>query len=202
MNPFVTALAVAALSGPSVVEFERSYAALAQEQGQWTAFRATAAPDAVLFVPNPVRANDWLAGRSDPPVAVKWQPALAFLSCDGRTAVTSGPWQRPASTGYFVTVWSRFGNSWRWNVDFGDALEKPLPDAPSDVPVRKASCRPAPGRLQRPSVGVEAGSGESYDKSLSWTWSAAKDGGKRLEVDLWNGKTYDAVLNKTIAVSD
>src|SRR5206468_9350366 len=109
--------AAASLSSPSVVEAERAYAAMAQKDGQWTAFRATAAPRAVLFVPDPVDAASWLQGKKDPPTAVKWQPAAAFVACDGKAAVTTGPWQRPISVGYFTTIWSRPGTTWRWNVD-------------------------------------------------------------------------------------
>src|SRR3546814_3324874 len=38
----------------------------AQEEGQWTAFRETAHPDAVMFVPERVKAPDWLKSQKDP----------------------------------------------------------------------------------------------------------------------------------------
>ncbi|MGN6692381.1 MAG: hypothetical protein ACTHJU_15705, partial [Sphingopyxis sp.] len=53
---------------------EIAFARLAQDKGQWTAFRETAAPDAVMFVPQRVRAQDWLKSKKDPAEAVKWQP--------------------------------------------------------------------------------------------------------------------------------
>src|SRR3546814_5917844 len=53
---------------------ELAFARLAQDKGQWTAFRETAAADAVMFMPQRVLARDWLKGRADPAQAVTWQP--------------------------------------------------------------------------------------------------------------------------------
>ena len=44
-----------------IVARELAFARAAREDGQWTAFRAFAADDAVMFVPEPVNARDWLA---------------------------------------------------------------------------------------------------------------------------------------------
>jgi hypothetical protein len=41
-----------------VISAELAFARLAQEKGQWTAFRQTATSDAVMFVPQRVRAQD------------------------------------------------------------------------------------------------------------------------------------------------
>src|SRR5438309_4389081 len=127
------------MSSPSVVDAERAYAAMAERKGQWTAFRATAAPGAILFVPDPADAADFLKDRKDPPVAVKWQPSQSFVSCDRSTGANLGPWQRPTSVGYFATIWSRTRGAWPWNVDFGDALDRAMPAAPAKVPARRAS---------------------------------------------------------------
>ena len=58
---------------------EIAFARLAQEKGQWTAFRETAAPDAVMFVPQRVNARDWLKAQKDPAEAVRWQPHKVFV---------------------------------------------------------------------------------------------------------------------------
>src|SRR3546814_14659984 len=50
---------------------EIRFAQRAQEEGQWTAFRETAHPDAVMFVPERVKAQDWLKSQKDPAEAVK-----------------------------------------------------------------------------------------------------------------------------------
>src|SRR5690606_29429218 len=91
-----------------VVAAEIAFARTAQEKGQWTAFAEFAADDAVMFVPAPVKAKDWLKGQRDPAEAVRWQPHQVWSSCDGTLAVTRGAWQRAdGSTGYFTTVWQR-----------------------------------------------------------------------------------------------
>ena len=64
----------------------------AQRIGQWTAFRKYADRDAVMFTPQAVWARDFLKDRKDPPKAISWRPAHSFVSCDGRTAVNTGPW--------------------------------------------------------------------------------------------------------------
>ena len=70
----------------AVIAAELAFARLAQEKGQWTAFAATAANDAVMFQPQMVLAQQWLKGRANPPVAVKWQPHQVWSSCDGSLA--------------------------------------------------------------------------------------------------------------------
>ena len=194
-------LAAVSMSSPSVVDAERAYAAMAQDKGQWTAFRATAAPGAVMFVPDPVDAVEFLKDRKDPSVAVKWQPAQSYLSCDGKTGANLGPWQRPDSIGYFTTVWTRSGGAWRWNVDFGDALKAAMPAAPAKLAPRRASCRAAkPALLPKLAAVEKSGRGSSGDHSLEWTWRVEKDGSRHFLVYLWNGRAYDAVIDRTIAV--
>lgn len=195
-------LAPVSMSSPSVVDAERAYAAMAQEKGQWTAFRTTAAPGATMFVPDPVDAAEFLKGRKDPAVAVKWQPAESYVSCDGRTGANLGPWQRPNSVGYFTTVWTRSNKSWQWNVDFGNALDKAMPEAPAKVSVRRASCRTAkPALLPKLATATKSGGGSSRDHSLEWTWRVEKDGSRHILVYLWNGRAYDTVIDRSIAAS-
>ncbi|HEX4736105.1 MAG TPA: hypothetical protein VH331_00935 [Allosphingosinicella sp.] len=208
----LTALSLMA-AGP--IEAERAYAALAQEKGQWTAFRATAAPDALMFVPEPARAAEWLAGRQDPRVSVVWWPARSWMSCDGRLAVNYGPWVRPGGrVGTFATVWTRTETGWRWRLDGGDAAEKPV--AASDRPqVTRASCRrpggasaaslsgdASPDALFTPAgkAGAAAGadwrkgrmidSGASPDRTLRWEVREVEGRGPTSHVLLlwrWNG---------------
>lgn len=193
-------LAAVSMSSPSVVDAERAYAAMAQEKGQWTAFRATAAPGAIMFVPDPVDAAEFLNNRKDPAVAVKWQPAQSYLSCDGKTGANLGPWQRPNSVGYFTTVWTRSGGAWRWNVDFGDGLKAAMAAAPAKLTPRRASCRLAkPALLPKLAAVDKSGSGSSADHSLEWTWRVEKNGSRHFLVYLWNGRGYDMVIDRTIA---
>ena len=77
---------------PTAIDAERAFAADAQRRGQWTAFRATATEEAVMFVPQPVNAQAFLKDKADPPQPLKWWPASSFVSCDGNLAVNHGPW--------------------------------------------------------------------------------------------------------------
>ena len=55
------------VANPSaIVQAELAFARLAQEEGQWTAFRETATDDAIMFTPDLVNAQQWLKGKADP----------------------------------------------------------------------------------------------------------------------------------------
>lgn len=140
----IAALLLAAAAPQSVVDAEEAFAALAQKRGQWTAFRATAAPDAIMFLPNATRVQDWLKDRKDPPVSVKWWPTKAWQSCDGSLAVTTGGALWPDGRhGYFTTIWKRQPDGgWKWVLDHGDYIDAPRVP-PKRVTVGKPlGCKP------------------------------------------------------------
>ena len=118
----------------ALVAMELAFNRMAQDKGQWTAFREFADEDAVMFVPQAVKARDWLKGRGDPAQAVTWQPYQVWMSCDGTLGVTKGAWQRPNGTvGYFTTIWRKQGKpgkngEYLWVLDQGDVLPEPLPE--------------------------------------------------------------------------
>ncbi len=195
------------LANPSaIIAAEIAFNRLAQEKGQWTAFRETAAKEAIIFVPQPTLAQDWLRGKANPPVSVKWQPHKAFMSCDGKTGVTTGAAQWPdGRNGYFTTVWQLMQRSpndageWRWVVDHGDFIE-PGKAAPEFIETRVASCKGrAPAELVAPPEGAKMKAGYSRDQSLSYTWVVQPDGARTLEVKLWNGTSADTVLLDRVA---
>jgi hypothetical protein len=190
------------LANPSaVIAAEIAFNRLAQEKGQWTAFRETAAKDAVMFVPQPTLAQAWLKGKADPAVSVKWQPHKAFMSCDGKTGVTTGASQWPdGRSGYFTTVWqwfekgSRGDGEWKWVVDHGEFIAMPRA-AREMIETRIASCKGnAPAELVAPAEGAKMKAGYSRDQSLSYTWVVQPNGARTLEVKLWNGTSADTVL--------
>ncbi len=182
-------LLAAAAPGTTAVDAERAFAADARRLGQWTAFRKWADPTAVMFTPQAVWAHEFLKGRKDPPRAVSWWPARSFTSCDGDLAVNTGPsLTAEGRHGYFTTVWARQKDGgWKWTVDGGDRLVKPLA-RPSRPVVRKASCAglrrnpaapwpapslpkaapPGPGHKRRPVGGCRRRTGRSprrdYDR--------------------------------------
>lgn len=196
-------------SPAKAIAAEIAFARLAQRKGQWTAFRETAAPDAVMFVPQPVTARDWLKRQKNPPAAVAWQPHQTWLSCDGTLAVNTGPWQRPdGSQGYFTTVWQRQSNGeYKWVMDQGDELATPLV-APEMIASSVAACdrKPspaAPGAPPPPAPAFPAGTrgGWSEDRTLSWAVTVAADCSRALTVSLYRGagKPMERVLEKRVS---
>ena len=122
-----------------------------------------------------------------------WWPAEAYLSCDGRTAVTTGPWVRNGGklVGYFTTVWRKQADGgWKWVLDHGDALARPRA-AGDRVTPRRAACT-APSAAP----GSKAG---SPDGSLRWTWEVEADGARRFTAWLWNGRRFVEVVDDPVA---
>ena len=183
------------------VAAEIAFARLAQEKGQWTAFRETSAPDAVMFVPQRVKARDWLKAQANPAEAVKWQPHAVYVSCDGNAGATTGAWQKGDVNGYFTTVWLRdpISGKINWVLDHGDALTAPRA-APDFIESKQAKCG------SRPAVPIEAGDegddmavGLSPDQTLSWTSTVHPDQSRRLVIRLWDGKTMATVIDDKVA---
>lgn len=119
-TPALSAGAKAAVDG--AVKAERAFAADAQQGGQWPAFRATAAPKAITFTPQPTPVEDAFKKPAEPPIPVMWWPATVFPACDGALAVNTGPWVLAASatSGTFTTIWTKLSNGrWRWQLDHG-----------------------------------------------------------------------------------
>lgn len=202
----IAVLLVAAAAAPSAIDAERAFASDAKRSGLWTAFRKYAAKDAVMFAPHAVRASDFLMDRKDPPKSISWRPSASFVSCDGATAVNTGPWFTPDGkrAGYFTTVWKRSGGAWRWVYDGG----VPKPAAPADSKklepqVHRASCTPsakgapvAPPVKSKPSRTLkDSGSGQSADKTLAWDWKVSPKGARIFRVFLWTKGHYAQVID-------
>ncbi|MBT2186214.1 hypothetical protein [Sphingobium nicotianae] len=176
----------------AIVSAELAFARLAQDKGQWTAFRETADKDAVMFMPDAVNAQSWLKKRADPARALSWQPYRVFVSCDGTYALSTGPWSGPnGGGGTFNTIWRRQKDGdYKWVVDFGSPRETPKQDEviiegkvaecrggrrPDGFDVEGLDDRRRPPR--NPPVTLIAnppplsGDGQSNDGSLHWRWT-------------------------------
>jgi hypothetical protein len=189
-------LAALLLAGTSV-EAERAFAEAAQVEGQWTAFRRYAAPDATMFTPQPVSAQAFLWSRDDPPRAVRWSPARVWTSCDGSTAVHVGPaLHADGSTGGFLTVWRRQPDGgWRWIADASADVAKGEPLGAEPV-VREAGCAGSPPvTALAPAEGGRAGVFASPDRTLRVDWHVAATGARHVEVRLWNGHEHELVAD-------
>ncbi len=184
----------------ALVAAEIAFNRMAQEKGQWTAFGKFAAEDAVMFVPEPVNALDWLKGRADPPKSVVWQPHEVWMSCDGTLGSTRGAWQRAdGSTGYFSTVWQRQKNgSYKWVMDQGDGLAAPL-EAPELISGRIADCRSKPAIRPEPQwIDGEVRGAVSTDGTLSWQVWVRPDKGRHVVVSYWDGAQWQNVIDASV----
>jgi hypothetical protein len=205
----VIAALLLAAAASTAIDAETSFASDSKRVGQWTAFRKWSDRDAVMFTPQAVWARDFLMDRKDPKKSISWRPSESFVSCDGRTAVNTGPWFTPDGklAGYFTTVWQRTGANWRWAYDGGGPIEGPAPTGKPKV--RTAACTghaPGPPIIPPPRLTAkqarttpdDQGRGQSADKTLGWDWKVGKKGERHFRVYQWNGKRYVLVLNNDV----
>lgn len=189
----------------SVIAAEIAFNRLVQDKGQWTAFRETAADDAVMFVPQKVLAKDWLKKQADPPKSVSWSPSIVYVSCDGNLAASTGNWKRPdGSVGYFTTLWRRDKKGrWQWILDHGDTLASPR-EAPEFLSGKVATCKRGarPDAPPPPPPGGKPGKGDMppppRDESLIWTADVAADNSRRVTVRMWTGETYETIIDDKV----
>ncbi|MCP4638320.1 MULTISPECIES: hypothetical protein [unclassified Sphingomonas] len=196
----LAALVLQAAAPQSAVDAERAFNAAAQARGQWTAFRAFAAEDATMFVPQPVQARQWLKDRKDPPRSIEWWPTESWVSCDGKSAVNTGGWKLPEGrVGFFSTVWRlEAEGGWKWTIDGGEVLETPR-ERPAEPRLRRASCT---GKaVQPPRFGYREGpseSGASADGTLAWHWHVSSSGARQFVAWIWDGKAMVQVVDDRI----
>lgn len=199
----IAGILLAAATPATAIDAERAFAADAQKLGQWTAFRKYATDDALMFVPQPIKAQDFLKDRKDPPISVFWWPGRSYVSCDGNTAVNTGPWVREwgKSVGYFTTVWQRQADGgWKWMYDAGDSLPVARAEG-GDIKPRTASCPQDPvPPITQPEVpaDVKFASGSSKDGTLHWSWTVSADGSRNFTAYLWDGLQHRVVVEDKV----
>lgn len=200
----------------AVLVADIAFARLAREKGQWTAFRETAAPDAITVMAGPVLAQQWLKDRADPPVAARWQATSLFMACDGRTGASTGPLTFPDGTiGHYASVWQNLEKprakkpKWKWAFNYG--VTAPMPAQDDDmITSRTATCTGNPkaalgdiplGPLPKDAPLVAPGANgarASADGTMVWRWSATANGGQTVTIELWNGTSFDTVVRDEI----
>lgn len=198
-------LIAAAPTQPTALDAELAFMRRAQTTRQWHAFRDFADDDAVMMVPQAVKAADWLPRQKEPAQSVIWWATDSYASCDGGYAVNTGPWTLPAARvdGFFTTVWRRHADAgqatWKFIYDGGDALATPRPAG--DKPhAHRAACQGTPTTV--PAVRYrdgDTGEGQSDDRTLAWRWHVAADGTRTFDAWAWNGKTMVPVIQDRIA---
>ena len=170
----------------AMVDTERAFARMAEEQGIRPAFMSFIAEDGVLFRPKAVKGKQWMTEHPLPPSDKKplltWRPSFADMALAGDMGYTFGPWEfkndvkdaAPSGFGHFVTVWKKQSDgSWKFAVDLGvshpESQEAPLPSQ-----VSSKSQSQSKAKLHRNSEGAkfEALEREFSERSL-------KDGGRK-----------------------
>ncbi|MFC4254148.1 hypothetical protein GRI97_01840 [Altererythrobacter xixiisoli] len=205
----------------AVIAREFGFARAAQDRGLWVAFSEFSAPDAVVFVPDRARAQDWVKRRAEPAQRPRWQPHSVWSSCDGSLAVTHGGWQAGEAgaqgrQGQYVVVWRRDGSggTYRWVLELDGALAQPL-IAPEMITAQAASCvridEDGAGRMPPPRKGAQGsrnnptGPGEdplvARDGSLSVSLESAAGGGQNVRVMFMRDGAPQEVLSVQLAGS-
>lgn len=182
-----------------VVAVELAFARAAQEKGQWTAFAEYAAKDAVMFVPRPVNAQQWLKGRANPASAARWQVHQVWSSCDGSLAASSGAFQQAdGEHGRFVTLWQRQGTGgYKWVADMGERLEVPL-EEPDMVQAQVADCPQGAARGPAAQPSTPQYSTVSRDRTLAYSWASNGASGTVLTVRaMRDGEMRDVLTLET-----
>ena len=196
-----------------------AFARMAREEGQWTAFAATAAPGAMLHGrAGPILAAPWLAQQSDPAQSVVWAPNTIWSSCDGTLAVSFGRFQNlEGQVGSYVTAWQwqPSDRSYEWIYDLGgEDNPQPPPPADPDIPEgaivvpgmtaingMTADCPPrgeafAESALDMP-AGVDFGVKSAADGSLHYRWEHHADGTRRVLVGWMREGEWQTALDFT-----
>ena len=202
----ILALLLAAAEPQSAIDAERAFAADAQKIGQWTAFRKWSTREATMFVPEAGSAHEYLKGKADPQEAVFWWPGRSYVSCDGNTAINTGPWVRQwgKSVGYFTTVWQRQSDGkWKWLLDHGDGLKEPRAEG-GDIRPQRASCpklpvQPVPKREVDPQFKI--GGGSSKDGTLNWNWTVLPNGSRNFRASIWDGREHKVVISDKVVAT-
>lgn len=202
----IAALLLVSTPVVTAIDADLAFAHDAKRLGQWTAFRKWADHDAVMFTPHAVWAKTFLKKLKDPPRSISWRATRTYSSCDGRTAVNSGPWftQDNRLGGYFTTVWQRTAAGWRWVYDGG--IPAPKSSSNTTPKSERASCSvpnvpPPAGVRPRPAAQTsltslqDDGRGQSADRTLGWDWKVAANGERTFSVYLWDGVRFAQVIH-------
>ena len=126
----------------AMVETERAFAKMSQDQGTRPAFVAFIAEDGILFRPTAVKGKEWMAAHPLPPTdkrpLLSWYPTLAGMARAGDMGYTTGPWEyksdihdaQPVAWGNFLTVWKRQADGqWKFAIDLGISNPQPTDTA-------------------------------------------------------------------------
>ncbi len=132
----------------AMVDTERAFAKMSEDQGTRPAFVTFIADDGILFRPRAVKGKQWFAEHPLPPSdkrpLLSWYPAVAGMARAGDLGYTTGPWEfkpdihdaKSVAWGHFLTVWKRQPDgSWKFAIDLGISNPQPAQtEAPWELP--------------------------------------------------------------------
>jgi len=145
----------------AMVDTERAFAKMSEDQGTRPAFVAFIADDGILFRPRAVKGKQWFAEhpapQSDKRPLLSWYPAVAGMARAGDLGYTTGPWEfkpdihddKSVAWGHFLTVWKRQPDgSWKFAIDLGISNPQPAQvEAPWVLPQGYKTPKPMKGSL-------------------------------------------------------
>lgn len=157
----------------SLVQAERSFAAMSVAEGMRDAFLGNLAPDGIIFRPGPVNGIEVWSSRKSVPVLLTWEPETADIAASGDMGFTTGPWEardygprkNPPAYGYYMSVWRRQSDGqWKVLLDLGTSNGRPDTSAVTFAAMPSYSDPPPSGdtALARKNL-------ESAEKKLSET---------------------------------
>jgi ketosteroid isomerase-like protein len=137
-----------------MIAAEHSFAKLASEKGNRTAFLSYLTDDAIMFVPDKSNAKTYWTNRPESPVFIAWAPNFADISSNGLMGYTTGNAEyrlkgkddQPTVWGHFVTVWLRQPDgNYKWVLDLG--INHPKPEKYSTEWVTARESRQVPNKV-------------------------------------------------------
>ncbi|RYF21453.1 MAG: nuclear transport factor 2 family protein [Flavobacteriales bacterium] len=112
----------------SLVATEKAFAQKVAKDGANAAFTAFAAPDAIVFRPNPINAKKYFATATDTK-DLTWEPNYARLSKSRDWGFTSGSFVAGSDKktyGHYLSVWRGKDGNWEYIIDLGAEAMKPI----------------------------------------------------------------------------
>ncbi|HEY4032166.1 MAG TPA: hypothetical protein VGM25_17605, partial [Caulobacteraceae bacterium] len=133
-TPAAPAQAAVSPAAQQIDDAERAFAQVVAAQGIAQGFRQFAAPDAVMFLPDPTPAPPALAAAHWPGELL-WRASYIAVAASGDLAFSAGPSllraAGKASGGFYVTVWRRQPDgSWKFVLDQGADMPPAIWAAP------------------------------------------------------------------------
>lgn len=112
----------------SLVSTEKSFAQKVAKDGANVAFAEFAAPDGIVFRPNPVNAKKYFSTATDTK-NLTWEPNYARLSKSRDWGFTSGSYiagSDKKSYGHYLSIWRGKDGEWQFIIDIGTEAIKPI----------------------------------------------------------------------------